>query len=56
MPSIQGPKAHAISNILRDIPEENAVGFSQSYESSAFGGTPTRGVSQANEISESELG
>jgi hypothetical protein len=55
MPKIRGPKASAISGILRDLPEENSIGFSQFSENSAFGGTPEIGVFNAAELSEDEL-
>jgi hypothetical protein len=56
MPKIRGPKGSAISGILRDLPEENSVGFAQFSENSAFGGTPETGVFNVAELSEDELG
>jgi hypothetical protein len=56
MPSVNGPKAHSISNIIRDIPEENSVGFCQFTESTGFGGIPEKGISSDSELAEEELG
>ena len=56
MPSVNGPKAHSISNIIRDIPEENSVGFCQFTESTGFGGIPEKGISSDSDIAEEELG
>lgn len=55
MPKIKGPKAYAISGVIRDIPEENSVGFSDFSESTAFGGIPSRGISSAQDLNEDEL-
>ena len=56
MPSVNGPKAHSISNIIRDIPEENSVGFCQFTESTGFGGIPEKGISSDSDFAEEELG
>jgi len=55
MPKIKGPKGNAISSVLRDLPEENSVGFARFTENSAFGGVPENGVMTAGELSEDEL-
>ena len=55
MPKIKGPKAYAISGVIRDMPEENSVGFCDFSESTAFGGIPEKGISSAQELSDDEL-
>jgi hypothetical protein len=55
MPKIKGPKAFAISGVIRDMPEENSVGFSNFSESTAFGGVPDEGISSASELNDDEL-
>ena len=55
---MKGPKAYAISGVIRDIPEENSVGFSNFSESTGFGGVPDKGISGiqfANELADDEL-
>jgi len=55
MPKIKGPKAYAISGVIRDMPEENSVGFCDFSESTVFGGIPEKGISSAQELSDDEL-
>jgi len=50
MPKIRGPKAHAISGIIRDIPD-TVTG----YETGAYMGVPNRGIEIADDIDLEEL-
>jgi len=47
---MRGSKAHAISGIVRDIPE-----LHNSFETGAFVGYPRHGVSSATDIDPQEL-
>jgi hypothetical protein len=50
MPKIRGPKAHAISGIIRDIPD-----LVTGYESGAYMGVPDRGVQISDDLDLEEL-
>lgn len=54
MPHIKGPKAHAVSGLLRVLPEGSGEEFIKE-ETNSFTGVPETGVNSADDFYENEL-